>query len=107
MTLKTMTLKKIIAVSLLSGAALLAGCSHRTVVYVQPPPGVSIHEQGVHDGFEAARSDVAAGRPPSFAQHPRYRHPPVPGGAWGDYRNGFRDGYERFLHHGPPPPADL
>ena len=52
----------------------------------------------------AARNDVANGRPPSFDHHPRYRNPPVPPPAWGDYRSGFRQGYEQFLHQGPPPP---
>ena len=94
---------KLSAAALLGAAALLAGCSHPRPYYGPPPPGVQIHDQGIHDGFEAARNDVATGRPPNFAQHPRYRHPPVPGPAWGDYRNGFRQGYEQFLHHGPPP----
>jgi hypothetical protein len=101
-------MKKFLAVSLLSAAALLAGCAHPQPVYAPPPPGVQIHDQGIHDGFEAARSDVAANRPPSFAAHPRYRRPPVPrgGGAWADYRNGFQQGYEQFLHQAPPrPPA--
>jgi hypothetical protein len=97
-------MRKFLAVSLLSTAALLAGCSHpRPVYYAPPPPGVQIHDQGIHDGFEAARSDVANNRPPQFARHPRYRNPPVPGPAWGDYRSGFRQGYEQFLRHGPPP----
>ena len=34
---------------------------------------------------------------------PRYRNPPVPGPGWPAYRKGFRVGYERFLHPGPPP----
>jgi hypothetical protein len=96
--------KKLLAVSLLSAAALLAGCSHPQPVYTgPPPPAIQIHQQGVHDGFEAARSDVASGRPPSFAAHPRFRHPPVPPPAFRDYRSGFRQGYEQFLHHGQPP----
>ncbi len=101
-------MKKILAVSLLSlwmlpAAVLLAGCAHRQPVYGPAPPVVQIHDQGIHDGFEAARHDVADGRPPSFDQHPKYRNPPVPPEAWKDYRNGFREGYEQFLHHGPPP----
>ncbi len=92
------TVKKALAVSLLSAAALLAGCSQpRPIAYGPPPPAIQIHEQGVHDGFEAARHDVAD-------NHPRYRNPPVPPPAFRDYREGFRQGYEQFLHQGPPPP---
>jgi hypothetical protein len=97
-------MKKALAISLLSLATVLAGCSHPQPVYNgPPPPAIQIHQQGVHDGYDAARNDVAAGRPPSFAAHPRYRNPPVPPGAYRDYRSGFREGYEGFLHHGPPP----
>jgi hypothetical protein len=92
-----------LAVPILAGTALLGGCSHPQPVYGPPPPGIQIHDQGIHDGFEAARNDVANGRPPRFNAHPRYRNPPVPPPAWGDYRSGFRQGYEQFLHQGPPP----
>jgi hypothetical protein len=96
--------KKFLAVSLLSTAALLAGCSHpQPAYYGPPPPAIQIHQQGMHDGFEAARNDVSSGRQPSFAAHPRYRNPPVPLPAFRDYRSGFGQGYEQFLHHGPPP----
>jgi hypothetical protein len=100
-------MKKLFAAILLSAAALTtAGCAPRPVYGPPPPPpGVQIHDMGIHDGFEAARNDVANNRPPNFARHPKYRNPPIPqgGGAWDDYRNGFRQGYERFLHQGPPP----
>ena len=98
-------MKKPLAIILLSAAALIAtGCSHpQPVAYGPPPPAIEVHNQGIHDGFEAARNDVAAGRPPSFEAHPRYRNPPVPRPAFHDYREGFRQGYEQFLHHGPPP----
>ena len=98
-------MKKPLAIILLSAAVLLAGCAHPQPVYGPPPPAIQIHDQGIHDGFEAARSDVVAGRPPSFSAHPRYRNPPVPPPAFHDYREGFRQGYEQFLRHGPPPPA--
>jgi len=98
-------MKKPLAIILLSTAALVAtGCSHpQPVVYGPPPPAIQIHDQGVHDGFEAAKHDVEEGHPPSFSAHPRYRNPPVPPPAFHDYREGFRQGYEQFLHHGPPP----
>ena len=98
-------MKKLLALSLLSVAVLLTGCHPQPAVYGPPPPAVQIHEQGVHDGFEAALNDVANGRPPAFARHPRFRNPPVPPPAFRDYRDGFRQGYERFLHTPPPPPG--
>lgn len=96
-------MKKTLSIALLSAAALFAGCSHPRPYGPPPPPAVAVHDQGIHDGFEAARHDVADGRPPSYEAHPKYRNPPVPPPAWRDYRNGFRDGYNQFLHHGPPP----
>jgi len=97
-------MKKPLAIILLSAAALLAGCSHpQPVAYGPPPPAIKNHDQGIHDGFEAAKHDVEDGHPPSFSAHPRYRNPPVPPPAFHDYREGFRQGYEQFLHHGPPP----
>lgn len=63
-------------------ALLLAGCSHPQPVSCAPaPPPISagaVYQQGFHDGFEAARHDVAANRPPAFDAHPRFRNPPVP-----------------------------
>ena len=81
---------KAAALPLLALSFVLAGCS-----------------QGMHDGFEAARRDVADGRPPVFDRHPRFRNPPVPPPAIPEYRDAFRQGYERFLHPGPggPPPG--
>lgn len=99
---------KFAALSLFALSLLVAGCSHpQPVYYAPPPPAISpnaVFQQGAHDGFEAARRDVAEGRPPVFDHHPRFRNPPVPPPAVGDYRAGFRDGYNRFLHPGPPPP---
>jgi hypothetical protein len=101
-------MKNALYASALLAAIGLAGCSHPQPVYAPPPPPAinfqAIHQQGVHDGFEAARRDVAEGRPPRFDHHPKFRNPPVPPPAINDYRNGFREGYEGFLHQGPPPP---
>lgn len=102
-----------LGVALLCGVGLV-GCSHsRPVAYYPPPPpppppvGESaVFQQGRHDGYEAARHDVAEQRPPVFGDHPRFRNPPVPPPAWDEYRNAFRAGYEQFLHQGaqgPPP----
>lgn len=98
------------ALALFAPVLFLAGCSHPQPVYMAPPPpplsASAIFQQGMHDGFEAARRDVAEGRPPIFDHHSRFRHPPlVPPPDSGDYRQGFRDGYSRFLHSAPPPPS--
>lgn len=99
----------VLAVLLLPLPLLMAGCSHRTVVYVQappPPPDFSaIAQQGYHDGFDAARRDIANNRPPDLEHHPRFRNPPVPPPAFEDYRHGFREGYNAALHSAPPPPG--
>jgi hypothetical protein len=103
-------MKKWIALAALLLPISLAGCSHPrpVVVYAAapPPPGYSeIAQHGYHDGFEAARRDIAQGKPPSLDRHPRFRNPPVPPPAFEDYRQGFRAGYDAYMRHGPPPPA--
>lgn len=100
-------MKKLVATLTLSAAALLAGCSQPQPAYYPPPPAIdfqAVQQQGFHDGFDAARNDVSSNRPPRFDHHPRYRRPPVAPPAIEAYRRAFRDGYERFLHQGPPPP---
>ncbi|MGD0730802.1 MAG: hypothetical protein ABR956_06025 [Terracidiphilus sp.] len=107
-------MRKWIALAALLLPISLAGCSHPApVVYAAPPPPPpeysAIGQRGYHDGFEAARRDVAQGRPPGVEKHPRFRNPPVPPPAAEDYRHAFRAGYDAFLHRtappqGPPPP---
>ena len=105
-------MKKAFGLAIILLPFLLAGCSHpRPVAYYPPPPPPAagqVTQQGFRDGFEAARHDVAAGRPPVFDHHPRFRNPPVPPPAFAEYRQAFRDGYERFLHPVPssPPPGN-
>ena len=80
-----------------------AGCSQPRTYYAAPPPpppGMTVGQLGYQDGFNAARHDVEANRPPSYAAHPRYRNPQVPPPAVGEYRAAFRDGYQRFLGTG-------
>jgi hypothetical protein len=99
-------MKRLLALSALSLPLFLAGCAHRTVVVYAPPPPPAefsaIAQQGFNDGFEAARRDVAHNVPPGVDKHPRFRNPPVPPPAWEDYRHGFREGYQAFLHQAPP-----
>ncbi|HEY2860804.1 MAG TPA: hypothetical protein VGJ21_20505 [Terracidiphilus sp.] len=95
-------MKKALLLLALAVPFTLAGCGHRTTVVVQePPPPINysaIAQRGFHDGFEAARRDVANNHPPNLEAHPRFRNPPVPPPAWEDYRHGFREGYNRALH---------
>ena len=94
--------KWLAAVTLLLGLAL-AGCSHPQPIYYQPPPPPppptfrEIAREGFHDGFEAARADVADGRPLIFERHERFHNPPVPPEAYEGYREGFRRGYDEFI----------
>jgi hypothetical protein len=97
-------MKKTLCITAALATALLAGCSHPQPVYAPPPPIIdfqAVHQQGYQDGFEAARRDVQSGQPPVFNHHPRYRNPPVPPPGFQAYRQGFREGYNRFLHAPP------
>ena len=101
-------MKKWLALVALLIPISLAGCAHPrpVVVYAPPPPPAEFNEiarRGFHDGFEAARRDVARNVPPGVEKHPRFRKPPVPPPAFEDYRRGFREGYQAFLHHGAGP----
>ena len=84
----------------------LAGCGHRTVVvYNVPPPPAGVADaghQGYNDGVVAAQQYISAGRPLKIDWHSRFRNPPVPPPLFGDYRHGFRAGYNQVVHHGPP-----
>jgi len=101
-------MKKWLALAALLLSLSLAGCSHPRPVEAPPPPPppefTEIARQGFHDGFQAARRDVARGLPPGVERHPRFRNPPVAPEAFEDYRRGFRRGYNAFLNGGTPPP---
>jgi hypothetical protein len=58
-----------------------------------------IQRQGFHDGIEGARKDYDNHRRPDVNNRDEYRHPHVPGSARGDYREGFRRGYETAMSH--------
>ncbi|HEX8713130.1 MAG TPA: hypothetical protein VF730_14720 [Terracidiphilus sp.] len=63
-----------------------------------PPPGLSdIARRGYHDGIEGARKDYGNHRRPDVDNRDEYRHPDVPRGAWQEYREAFRRGYERGM----------
>jgi len=72
------------------------------------PPGEfrEVQRQGFHDGIEGARKDFDNHRRPDVNNRDEYRHPRVPRGLRDDYREGFRQGYDRAMHHlmgGPGP----
>jgi hypothetical protein len=85
----------------------LAGCAPRPVyVAPEPPPPAmfsAIAQQAYHDGYDAARRDIQAGRAYDLNRHPRFRNPPVTPEAAEDYRHGFREGYNAAFHGAPPP----
>ncbi len=55
--------------------------------------------QGFHDGVEAARRDFEGRRHKDADDHQAYKHPPVERDLRDDYRNAFREGYSRAMHH--------
>jgi hypothetical protein len=86
----------------------LSGCSHPRYYAYYPPPSAatytSVAREGFHDGADAARRDISAGKRPDPDRHPRFRNPPVPPPAWEDYRHEFRDGYRQVFENGGAPP---
>jgi hypothetical protein len=58
-----------------------------------------IQQRGYHDGIEGARKDYDNHRRPDVNNRDEYRHPHVPESARGDYREGFRRGYETAWDH--------
>jgi Ni/Co efflux regulator RcnB len=55
--------------------------------------------QGFHDGIEGARKDFDNHRPPNPENRDEFRHPHVARDLRDDYREGFRQGYERAMSH--------
>ena len=98
-------MKNWIVLAALASSLAIAGCAHQPTYAYGPPPAVAddVAQRGYHDGFEAARRDVARQMPPDIKHHPSFRHPPVPPPAINDYRRAFRAGYDAFLHNGPRP----
>jgi hypothetical protein len=58
-----------------------------------------IQRQGYHDGIEGARKDFDNHRRPDVNNRDEYRHPHVSSSARGDYRDGFRRGYDTAMQH--------
>ena len=55
--------------------------------------------EGFRDGIEAARNDYQNRSHRDADDHDRYRRPPVDRQFVNDYRNAFREGYSRAMHH--------
>lgn len=53
-----------------------------------------LQRRGFHDGIEGAHRDADNHRPPNPANRDEYRRPNMPEQSWGEYREGFRRGYE-------------
>ena len=62
--------------------------------WVPPDRFTEIQRRGFHDGVEGARHDFGNHRRPNVANREEYREPHVPPQLWGEYREGFRRGYE-------------
>jgi hypothetical protein len=66
----------------------------------QPPHEFrEAQRQGFHDGVEGARKDFDNHRPPNVENREEFRHPHVPRDEREDYREGFRQGYDRAMSH--------
>lgn len=56
-----------------------------------------VERRGFHDGMEGARRDWDNHRRPNPANRDEYRQPHLPPQLWGEYREGFRRGYEVMM----------
>jgi hypothetical protein len=62
--------------------------------WVAPEHYSEIQRRGFHDGIVGAKRDRDNHRRPSVLNRDEYRQPHLPEELWGDYREGFRRGYE-------------
>ena len=56
-------------------------------------------QQGFHDGIDGARRDFENHRPFTPQNRDEYRHPHVPRNVYRDYREAFREGYNRAVQN--------
>jgi hypothetical protein len=57
-----------------------------------------LQRRGFHDGIEGAHRDADNHRQPNPANRDEYRRPNMPEQFWGEYREGFRRGYEMAVN---------
>ncbi len=68
--------------------------------WLPPPPEFKeMQRQGFHAGVKAAIHDYDHHRFPDPARRREYRHPHVDPAFQGDFRQGFRRGYDDAIHH--------
>ena len=97
----------VLAITLATPGVLIAqsyappapGYGHSGGWDVPPQEFRDIQRQGYHDGIEGARKDFDNHRRPDVNNRDEYRHPHVPSSARGDYRDGFRRGYDTAMSH--------
>jgi len=98
------------ALALVLGIAMTGGTGVAVLAQGPPPPGAwepqeppgswsNAWHSGFHDGIDAARHDVDAGRPPDPRRHDKFRHPDLPRDQRDDFREGFRRGYHMVYEH--------
>ena len=80
-----------VAFSQLSGEASWEGRDPGNAV---PDRFTEVQRRGFHDGMQGAHRDADNHRPPNPANRDEYRDPHMPREMWGEYREGFRRGYE-------------
>ena len=97
-------MKRLLILAALASPLVLAGCSDHSYNHYPPPQSAvdNVAARGYDEGYEAARRDVRSQRPPDMRHHPNFRNPPVPSQLVDEYRRAFRNGYDAFLHNGPP-----
>ncbi len=113
------TLHAVVAVALLAGP--INGFAQGYGAPPPPPPGAygqggwntppgefrEFRRQGFVDGVQGAQRDFENHRVWNVKNRDEFRHPPVPGFAKNDYRDGFKRGYYSAVSHfqgaGPGP----
>jgi len=99
-----------LSLAALSGPSIV----HASAQQGPPPPGAygqqggwdtppaefrEAQQRGFHDGVEGARRDFENHRSPNPNNRDEYRHPNVSRDMRRDYRDGFRQGYDRAMRH--------
>ena len=91
----------IIGLTLASGPVTMAAIAQEGQWEPVEPQGQwsQAWHQGFHEGVDAARHDLDAGRHPDPEHHEKFRHPDVGPELRHDFREGFRHGYNMVVEH--------
>ncbi len=87
------------AIAASAGSAVTGAAQDRGDWDAPPQEFRDVQRQGFQDGVEGARKDFDNHRPPNVENRDEYRHPHVPRDERADYREGFRQGYDRAMSH--------